>query len=43
MMIAMAANHYFDNPFRPFNDESDFNADPILSDIMLWACIWQGC
>ena len=27
-MTAMAANHYFDNPFRPFNNESDFNADP---------------
>lgn len=27
-MIAMAANFYFDNPFRPFNDESDFNSDP---------------
>lgn len=27
-MIAMAANYYFDNPFRPFNGESDFNVDP---------------
>lgn len=27
-MIAMAANYYFDNPFRPFNSESDYNADP---------------
>ncbi len=27
-MIAIVANHYFDNPFRPFNSESDYNADP---------------
>lgn len=29
-MLAMCANKYFDNPFRPFNKESDFNADPYL-------------
>ena len=29
-MIAMVANKYFDNPFRAFNEESDFNADPYL-------------
>lgn len=29
-MIAMAGNKYFDNPFRPFNKESDFNIDPFL-------------
>lgn len=27
-MTAIAANYYFDNPFRPFNNESDYNADP---------------
>ncbi len=27
-MLALAANKYFDNPFRPFNRNSDFNADP---------------
>ncbi len=27
-MLAMAANVYFDNPFRPFNNDSDLNADP---------------
>lgn len=27
-MLAMAAGYYFDNPYRSFNDESDFNADP---------------
>ena len=26
--LALAANYYFDNPFRPFSDESDFNGDP---------------
>lgn len=26
--IALAANYYFDNPFRPFNKHSDFNGDP---------------
>lgn len=29
-MMAMVANKYFDNPFRSFNKESDFNADPYL-------------
>lgn len=28
--IGMVANYYFDNPFRPFNDLSDFNSDPYL-------------
>ncbi|MGQ8873601.1 HAD-IA family hydrolase [Paenibacillus sp. TSA_86.1] len=27
-MVAIAANYYFDNPFRPFNSETDYNADP---------------
>lgn len=27
-MIAMVANKYFDNPYRTFNAESDFNIDP---------------
>ncbi|MBY0011671.1 glycosyltransferase [Paenibacillus typhae] len=27
-MAAIAANKYFDNPFRPFNNETDYNADP---------------
>lgn len=27
-MAAIAANQYFDNPFRPFNSESNYNADP---------------
>ena len=27
-MQAMAANFYFDNPYRTFHSESDFNADP---------------
>ena len=26
--LGMVANYYFDNPFRPFNKYSDFNADP---------------
>lgn len=29
-MIAMVANMYFDNPYRPFNKESVFNGDPYL-------------
>lgn len=29
-MLAVVANKYFDNPFREFNDKSDFNADPYL-------------
>lgn len=29
-MMAMVANKYFDNPFKTFNIESDFNADPYL-------------
>ena len=29
-MIAVVANKYFDNPFRIFNRESDFNGDPYL-------------
>lgn len=29
-MLAVVANEYFDNPFRPFNRESDFNGDPSL-------------
>ena len=27
---ALAANRYFDNPYRNFNQESDFNADPFF-------------
>lgn len=27
-MIAIAANKYFDNPYRTFNENSDFNIDP---------------
>lgn len=27
-MLAMVANKYFDNPFRVFNSNSDFNMDP---------------
>src|SRR5690606_3414797 len=29
-MVAIAANHYFDNPFRPFNNDTDYNSDPIF-------------
>ncbi len=29
-MVAVVANKYFDNPFREFNEYSDFNADPFL-------------
>ena len=29
-MLAMVANKYFDNPFRTFNEYSDFNADPYI-------------
>ncbi len=29
-MLAVVANKYFDNPFREFNENSDFNADPYL-------------
>lgn len=28
--LALVANRYFDNPYRPFHPESDFNADPFL-------------
>lgn len=27
-MMALVANKYFDNPYRTFNEKSDFNADP---------------
>lgn len=30
VMLAMVANKYFDNPFRSFNYNTDFNADPYL-------------
>lgn len=30
LMLAMVANKYFDNPYRTFNNETDFNADPNL-------------
>ena len=26
--LGLVANYYFDNPFRPFNEYSDFNGDP---------------
>ena len=29
-MLAASANYYFDNPYRTFNNETDFNADPNL-------------
>lgn len=29
-MLALTANSYFDNPYRTFNNETDFNADPNL-------------
>ena len=29
-MLAVVANKYFDNPYRPFNIKSDFNGDPKL-------------
>lgn len=29
-MLALVANSYFDNPYRTFNNETDFNADPNL-------------
>lgn len=29
-MLSIIANKYFDNPFRTFNKESDFNADPFI-------------
>lgn len=29
-MIAVVANKYFDNPYRTFDKETDFNADPYL-------------
>ena len=29
-MLAMAANNYFDNPYRSFNKNTDFNADPYI-------------
>ena len=29
-MLAMVANKYFDNPYRTFNNETDFNSDPNL-------------
>lgn len=27
-MLALSVNKYFDNPYRSFNEQSDFNADP---------------
>ena len=27
-MVQIVANYYFDNPYRSFNEESDFNGDP---------------
>lgn len=27
-MLALASGYYFDNPYRSFNEDSDFNADP---------------
>lgn len=30
VMMAVVANKYFDNPFRSFNYDTDFNADPYL-------------
>lgn len=29
-MLALVANKYFDNPYRSFNRDTDFNADPYL-------------
>lgn len=29
-MLAVVANSYFDNPYRTFNNETDFNTDPNL-------------
>lgn len=29
-MIAVVANKFFDNPYKSFHDETDFNADPYL-------------
>lgn len=29
-MLAVVAMHYFDNPYRSFHEESDFNADPFF-------------
>lgn len=29
-MLALVANSYFDNPYRTFHNETDFNADPNL-------------
>ena len=29
-MLAISANSYFDNPYRTFNNKTDFNADPNL-------------
>lgn len=29
-MLAIVANRYFDNPYKTFNNETDFNADPNL-------------
>ncbi len=29
-MLAIVANKYFDNPYRSFNNQTDFNADPYL-------------
>lgn len=29
-MLALTANSYFDNPYRTFHNETDFNADPNL-------------
>ena len=37
-MLAVAANKYFDNPFRVFNGESDFNIDPYLIGSL---CCWN--
>ena len=44
--IALAANYYFDNPFRPFSEDSDFNGDPyfigyyVMGMHMISLCDW---
>ena len=30
VMLALVANKYFDNPYKTFNNQTDFNADPNL-------------
>lgn len=47
IMYAMVSNFYFDNPYRTFNQESDFNIDPyfigyyLIGMHLIGLCLWM--